>query len=196
MRSLKSLLKPTIIILCLLGVMWFYGTQSSPLVAATEKQAPAYNSSTQTNLTPISAAPFDAIVLDSKAQPTFIMIYASWCPHCKRMFAQLNTLQAQHKEAVRIIAISIDNNHQNTQAFVESITPLHLEHYVIADASSYRLIGDRLRRDGLKFQGGISKSVGVPYNVVYHHGAPVAEFSGALPPEKLDMLITDMVRAP
>jgi hypothetical protein len=63
----------------------------------------------------------------------------------------------------------------------------------LKDSAAYRAIGDRLRSFGLHFQGGISNSVGVPYNTVFYQGVPVAEIAGALPTENLKGMLADIV---
>lgn len=135
---------------------------------------------------------FAAMLEDSTNQPVFVMIYASWCPHCKRMFKALNQLQQEVGKDIRVVTISIDKKPPAAQTFVSDISPLHLETYIMQDPLSYRAIGDIMRGFGLRFKGGIVKSVSVPYNTVFFKGVPVAEIGGALPEQHLQQLFKDL----
>lgn len=138
---------------------------------------------------------FDALVASSKVRPVFIMLYASWCPHCKHMFAELNRLQDVHGDAIRIVAISIDSDRSKAQAFASSITPMHLESYIVEDAASYFALGEALRAYGFNFKGGLTNAVGVPHNVAFFEEKAVAEIAGALRGANLDSLIANLVNA-
>jgi thiol-disulfide isomerase/thioredoxin len=143
----------------------------------------------------IDSATFAAAMEDSHTHPVWWMVYASWCPHCKQMFADLNRLQQEQGGNIRIITLSIDNRPEKAAAFVRSITPLHVETYIVGDAETYRIIGDTFRTLGLHYKGGMGGSgVSVPYNTVIWQGTPVAELQGALPSENIEAIVRDIIR--
>ncbi|NET71314.1 MAG: redoxin domain-containing protein [Sphaerospermopsis sp. SIO1G2] len=137
-------------------------------------------------------AEFDVLLRRSQDRPVFMMVYASWCGHCKRMFRELNALQQQYRERIDIAVISIDNSESLAQNFASDVTPLHLDAYIMKNGASYHNISQRLRDFGLHFKGGISKSIGVPYNTVFYQGEPVAEIAGALYGDRLARLVADI----
>ncbi len=140
----------------------------------------------------LDAQTFDTMIADSQNHPVFFMIYASWCPHCKRMFKELNQLQQEVGDDIRVVTVSIDNKPELARDFVGSASPLYLDTYIVKDGPSYLHLGDTFRSHGLNFKGGLSRSVGVPYNTVYYKGKPVAEIGGALPNENLRMVFNDI----
>jgi thiol-disulfide isomerase/thioredoxin len=144
-------------------------------------------------LTPITPSEFKALVALSQRKPVFIMVYASWCPHCKRMLTLLNDLQHRHGQALHVATISIDNRPELAKTTAEQLDPLALDTYIVRNGDDYRAIGDIMREDGLGFQGGRRPSFGVPYNTVYVRGKPVAELNGALPNQRMRTLITDII---
>jgi thioredoxin-like negative regulator of GroEL len=147
-------------------------------------------------LTLLDVPTFTAAMEASHTQPVWWMVYASWCPHCKRMLADLNALQKQHGSNIRIITVSIDNRPEQATAFVQSIDPLYVEAYLVGDRETYRFIGERFRALGLHYKGGSGEKGGisVPYNTVIWKGKPVAELNGALPTEHLASMVGDIVQ--
>ena len=141
----------------------------------------------------MSASALDDMFKASHELPIFIMVYASWCPHCKKMFPELNQLQQELKAKIRIVTLSIDNRAEQAEAYVRGFSPLNVETYAIRDGGTYRAVGEKLRAIGLHFQGGITSNVPVPYSLVLYKGKAVAEVAGAIPPENIRKLVGDVV---
>jgi thiol-disulfide isomerase/thioredoxin len=139
----------------------------------------------------LDAEGFERIVLHSTDRPTFIMIYASWCPYCKRMFADLNRFALEFS-GIRFVMLSIDETREPAERFVASAAPLHMESYIIKGAEEYYRMSEFIRSAGLGYQGGISKNVGVPYNMVFYQQKAVAELAGAVPTENLYALLQEL----
>lgn len=163
---------------------------NAPQVASVTKSLPLNNGEL---LRPMDKAAFDAMMQLSYDRPVFLMVYASWCPHCKRMFHALNILQERYEGRMTIVTLSIDNNPGQAQAFASSVTPLRLDTTIIAGDADYKAIGDAMREQGLHFEGGRARSVSVPYNAVFYKGEPVAELAGAIPDAQLEGLLEDIV---
>lgn len=141
----------------------------------------------------MTASSLDQMFQDSNRLPIFIMVYASWCPHCKIMFPELNQLQQRFKGKIRIVTLSIDNRAEQAEAYVSGFKPLNVEAYAIRDGATYRAVGEKLRAIGLHFQAGLTNNVPVPYSVVIYKGKAVAEAGGAIAPENLRKMINDIV---
>ncbi len=50
---------------------------------------------------------------------TLLVFWASWCPHCTRMLPELKELYDQNKEALRVIAVSIDTSGKDFMDFIQ-----------------------------------------------------------------------------
>ncbi len=191
MQAINRIMNATGFLILLLGAVSFGGMlmhgRASDNAAIHEAGAAA-----PYVLAKMDGALFKDVLKDSYTRPVFLMVYASWCPHCKRMFKELNALQAEHRGKLRIIALSIDNRDAQASAFAGSISPLNLEVYRIKDGDSYREVGDDLRALGLHFEGGRSPNVGVPYNTAIYKGKAVAEVAGAIPSENIQKLVGDI----
>jgi thiol-disulfide isomerase/thioredoxin len=51
-----------------------------------------------------TAGPFD--LAKNGGKPTLLELFASWCPHCQRETAVLNTLYAKYQGKVNVVAVS------------------------------------------------------------------------------------------
>jgi thiol-disulfide isomerase/thioredoxin len=194
MLYFNRFLNAAVVLLLLFAVGGYVASLWQPSSHDAKAEVSPLPSAISSILTPLDKDAFDAILASSDKTPVFLMIYASWCPHCKRMFGELNALQAEYKGKIRIVTLSIDKKPADAEAYVRGVTPLHVETYIIHDADSYRAIGDALRSFGLQFQGGLSNNVSVPYNTVFYQGQPVAEIGGAISSESLNAVVSDIVK--
>jgi thiol-disulfide isomerase/thioredoxin len=149
----------------------------------------------------IKLADFQEIIKTSEKQPTFVMIYASWCPHCKRMFAQLNELAVTYKDKIRIVTISIDADIEDAFIFANQFAQkqgaINLDNMVVLNKAEYINISEEIRKTGLQFNRDQFKEgsfihfgrTGIPYNIVFVEGKPAADFVGAMPDEKLKEIL-------
>ncbi len=211
MKYFDRIINMVIIVIVLFAAISYFGNRgsSTPSVTRPDNQtllsAQARSPVAESNYTPqdivlndattlkeMTLARFDAWLTLSATKPVFFMFYASWCPHCKRMYADLNRLHAQYGDTIEFVTISIDNNPMKAKEFLQKMAPVQLGTYVIRNGAAYREIGDMLRAHKLSFQGGQSNNVSVPYNTVYYKGIPVAEFNGALPTKNLENLLQDI----
>jgi thiol-disulfide isomerase/thioredoxin len=167
---------------------------ASALPATTASQQLINYTTNAPTTRPMQLADFEALLATSQQKPTFLMVYASWCPHCKRLFGELNAAASNYGDAWQFAAVSIDEDPKDAEAFLANQTPLHLTSYVMTDKEEYRAIGDAMRALDLQFEGGIAPSIGVPYNVIFYKGKPIGEFQGAMPTEELRKLLTEITQ--
>jgi thiol-disulfide isomerase/thioredoxin len=85
--------------------------------------------SVQTN-----AGPFD---LASVSTPVLLEVFATWCPHCQRETAVLNTIAAKYQGKLAIVAVSgdafnIDHNGPESLADVNTFGATYNVRYPIA----------------------------------------------------------------
>ncbi len=197
MRNFSQIINAALMVVVFVGLVGYFGNvrvkdflpkaSIEPQQSFSAKVA-AFNSSMDANaaeptlnarLEALDAKGFEQIALQSNDRPTFIMIYASWCPYCKRMFGDLNQY-AKEFQNIRFVMLSIDQTPEPAQRFVDAAAPLNMESYIIKDSAAYYEMSEFLRSAGLGYQGGISKNVGVPYNMVFYQQKAVAELGGAL----------------
>ena len=211
MPSFSRVINAAAILVVLGGLVGYFGTQgnreyysfvpdspaSDRFILSSDKtrtiNAPDTHLYRQDGLHSITPEIFDALIAESYHRPVFFMIYASWCPHCKRMFTALNSLAANYHDTLKIVTLSIDNKPEKAKAFIQHFLPLRLTTMIVTDQTSYRIIGDKLRAAGLHFKGGKDASQPVPYNVMFYQGKAVAEIEGALPDDKLKQLLDDAI---
>ena len=56
---------------------------------------------------------------DYAGQPKIIMFWATWCPHCKKLFPTIQTLQEKYgDQGLKIVAVSAFDN-GDTQAYAQ-----------------------------------------------------------------------------
>ena len=197
MRNFSQIINAAVMVVVFTGLVGYFGnirvkdflpsSTIEPQESFSAKVA-AFNASIDANaaesarngrLETLDAKGFEQIALQSNERPTFIMIYASWCPYCKRMFGDLNQY-AKEFQNIRFVMLSIDQTPEPVQRFVDAVAPLNMESYIIKDRKNYYEMSEFLRSAGLGYQGGISKNVGVPYNMVFYQQKAVAEMGGAL----------------
>ncbi len=122
----------------------------------------------------ISAGQLAKIVFDPPAgKPTFVMIYASWCPYCKRQFPQLEEIAAEYHDSMNFVSISIDKNPQDAVRFLADKTGnTPFGKYVYSERNIGPLV-QKLGQMGAHFNGGI------PFMALFSgNGKLTAEFGG------------------
>lgn len=102
---------------------------SKPAVLAVGQTAPQFVVST-TN------GPFD---LNASKGPTFLEVFATWCPHCQREVPALNALNDKYKGKINFVSVSGssragDGNSPESQADVVSFaSQLHVTYPIAYD---------------------------------------------------------------
>jgi peroxiredoxin len=72
-------------------------TAAAPAQLAVGQKAPGFAVST-------TAGPFD--LANAGGKPTLLEVFATWCPHCQRETAVLNTLYPKFKGKLNVVAVS------------------------------------------------------------------------------------------
>lgn len=63
-------------------------------------------------------------LLNSNAEKTLIIFYATWCPHCKEMLPKIYSFYKQQKPgSLAVVAVSLDTKVEDWQAFTEKTCP-------------------------------------------------------------------------
>lgn len=58
---------------------------------------------------------------DLRGRPMIVNIWATWCAPCVAELPSLNTLSRDYKGRLKVVAISVDQNAQTAQAFLDKI---------------------------------------------------------------------------
>lgn len=138
-----------------------------------EESSASANHSGTAGIQSLSTQELSKILLDGDSKPTFLMVYASWCPYCKRQFPQVESLAQQYHQNVRFISLSIDNDHEALADFLKTRPDSqHFNAYVYDTRNPQDLIR-RLQQMGAQFTGG------VPFMALFDgHGKLLQQFSG------------------
>lgn len=59
-----------------------------------------------------------AYLADHKGTPTLVMLWATWCPSCKKQIPELEKLEETHGDKVNIIALSVDETRQALERYL------------------------------------------------------------------------------
>ena len=143
---------------------------------------------------------FEQMVAQSTQRPSVILVYASWCPSCKGMIAEMNEFAKNNVGKLRIAILSIDVDPADAEAFLSKQDPIYVESYAVDNGRKYYAdIGDAMRRFGFAFTGGVYENDGVgkvfkqtavPHLVVIKGGRPEFENAGAIKRDALKQLLT------
>jgi cytochrome c biogenesis protein CcmG/thiol:disulfide interchange protein DsbE len=66
-----------------------------------------------------------SVVLSAhQGEVIYLDFWASWCAPCRESFPWMNSLQKKYgKRGLKIIAVNLDKERNNTRAFIEATTP-------------------------------------------------------------------------
>lgn len=107
----------------------------------------------------------------SHQNPTLVMVFASWCPHCRTQLPVIEQIALEHGDRVEVMAISIDNNGLELDNYLRS-RHLNIPIYHVP-ANQKTQLHRSLVRTGSTFRGGI------PYMALMQNNAKtLAEFEG------------------
>lgn len=120
--------------------------------------------------------------IQANQKPLLLLIYASWCPYCKKQMEALRTLQAKRSD-VDILAISIDEKPQALDQYLASQPPLPFEHPLYVDKKSIRQL---IASYGGTFGGGI------PYMGIFVDGKMEASIGGYTSLEELESILSEL----
>lgn len=96
----------TLAILLVVAAIALVNSKNVPRSAS---EAPIYASIAANDpAPPFSVATLDGSVIDSREihKPIVLEIFATWCPHCQRETAALNTLHTRFGDRVAVVAVS------------------------------------------------------------------------------------------
>lgn len=114
----------------------------------------------------------------TKGKRRIIMIYASWCPHCR--IAMPDMMRIGRKYSDSIIAISVDESGRDFARYVETLEPSPFELILSKDSDS--ALAYRLQKYGIK------PWAGVPYYIVLDKNNKVL-FQGNQNPQYLQSFL-------
>ena len=100
-----------------------------------------------------------------RGEPIIVNIWATWCPPCVAELPSLNTLSRDYQGRLKVVAISVDQNAQTAQAFLDKIKAggLPLYHDKTWAIASEQGLGAR----------------GIPLTVIYNaSGREIARLQG------------------
>lgn len=116
----------------------------------------------------------------SDERPLVLFIYASWCPHCKRMFPIMDDIATNMGDKYRVLAFSIDDNKQALATYLGTKNPPPaFETLTVSHRGQFAQFGHIVRKKGLQFTGA------VPYIAVFDNAKLIRTFGGAVPRETL-----------
>lgn len=97
----------------------------------------------------------NAAELDKPAKPTLLFVYASWCGYCMHQHPIVDDFVKQHGNKVHVVAVSIDDNPDDLNAFLASKPkPLAFKPYIAAGNGMFAM-RRMLAAKGGDFSGGI-----------------------------------------
>ena len=147
----------------------------------------AHADSYPAGITPISASDLTKTLLNPAGmKPTFLLIYASWCPYCKQQFPELGALAEALHSQVNFITLSADKNPKALAKFLGSRTDNGSYQTYIYGSRDTRLLADTLNRLDADFTGPI------PYMALFDgKGKLLAQFGGLTKKEQLKAAIEE-----
>lgn len=93
--------------------------------------------------------------LFAEDRPTLLLIYASWCPHCRKQFPILSQLHAEFGHNINFAALSLDSDARQLNRFLANIpTPLFFDP-VILKPTERRSFISLMQNSGSRFDGAI-----------------------------------------
>lgn len=66
----------------------------------------------------MDAAGLKAFLETNRGKPTLVMLWATWCPSCKKQIPEMEQLQKTHGNKVNIIALSLDESRQALERYL------------------------------------------------------------------------------
>lgn len=67
----------------------------------------------------MGAAELDAFLSANQGKATMVMLWATWCPSCKKQIPDLEKLVQTHGDKVNVIAMSMDENKAALERYLE-----------------------------------------------------------------------------
>ncbi len=126
------------------------------------------NNMLQADVPPISAAEIAQFIDNTNHSPALLLIYASWCPYCKRYIDVINEI-IQQNQNLQILAISIDDNVQDVLDFLATKQNLKFNTKIY---TGNRNISYIISQYGGHFSGG------VPYTAILQNSKITAQIFG------------------
>lgn len=65
----------------------------------------------------VDPAGLDRLVSESKGKPLYVVYWATWCPACMKEIPALEEYQRKKGDAVRVVAISVNDSEQALERF-------------------------------------------------------------------------------
>ncbi|MGE4193741.1 MAG: TlpA family protein disulfide reductase [Pseudodesulfovibrio sp.] len=96
--------------------------------ASAETSAAPSHAPAQDGIPFLDEAGLDKYLKDNAGRPTMLFFWATWCPSCKQEIPELVALQESHGDKVNIIALSVDENREALEKYLEK-KPMDLPVY-------------------------------------------------------------------
>jgi thiol-disulfide isomerase/thioredoxin len=116
----------------------------------------------------ISATELSAEIRATGEEAKLFLLYASWCPYCKKQIAELEALTRARPE-LEIIAVSVDQQPEALRNFLQSRPAPGFNTRIFTGPGN---IGQIIQAAGGAYQGG------VPYNAVLQQGRIKSQIMG------------------
>ena len=120
-------------------------------------------------------------IIKTERKPILLLIYASWCPYCKKQMEALRSIHLSNKN-LRIIALSTDREPDDLQRYLQKIPPLPFEYPLYVGREDMRNV---IRSYGGNFSGAI------PYMGLFKRGKMVAGISGYTEESELKKILAE-----
>ena len=137
---------------------------------------PAIAQSLPVNVTVIKPSEL-VLRIETSTKPFILLVFASWCPYCKKQIDRLTALTPEQRTAIpQILAVSIDAQPEAFSRMRATYPGLFFETRIYEGNASLEAL---LHNYASRFNGGI------PYLAVFHNKKIIKEFNGLINPVML-----------
>lgn len=124
-------------------------------------------------------APFSALTWEQleaevgSDKPTLLVLFASWCPYCKKLIPNIISLANERKDTLNVLAISIDEDPSAIRTYVSTLRPMpSFNVYNNSTDNQRALVQAFLYKNNMQFNGGI------PFMGIFKEGKAVQQIGG------------------
>ncbi len=103
----------------------YWGMKTRLPIAALLLVLTGFSQAAETRIAPdwtLTATTGETITLSEVAaeQPVIVLFWATWCPYCKAVMPHIQSIQLEHGDAVRVLAVHFRDDDGDPVAFVEN----------------------------------------------------------------------------
>ncbi len=119
--------------------------------------------------------------------PTLVIVFASWCPYCKKLMPEVISLANEKKENLNVLAVSIDEDPSAIRSYVSSLPSLPpFTVHVNGTDNERSVVQAFLYKNKFNFTGAI------PYMAIFHKGKPIQQLGGYVEKSVLTQLLSNI----